>query len=160
LGGAAAEDALGARGEAIPLRTERNLALALIVALLSLPLPRAAVLADDSAAGTVEVGGAEEPAEASSEPSEAESDPEPDDDPEPDGDPEAPAPPERRAGVGSQIFDALVLRPFGAVATLGGAIFFVISVPMVAPAKNIDVTRDIFLLGPYDYTFERPLGEF
>jgi hypothetical protein len=120
------------------LRFDSALALTLAAVTLLALMPVSAH-ADDAGQGTVDLGAAAEP-----EPK-----------------PEAP-PPEvaRRAGVGSQMFDVLLLRPLGALATLSGAVFFAISVPLVAPSKNIDVTRDIFLFGPYDYTFKRPLGEF
>lgn len=118
------------------LRIDRALALTL-AAVTMLALVPLSAHADEAGQGTVDLGEAAETED------------------------EAP-PPEvaRRAGVGSQIFDVLLLRPLGALATLGGAVFFAISVPLVAPSKNIDVTRDIFLFGPYDYTFKRPLGEF
>lgn len=118
------------------MRFDRILALALTAATLLALMPLAAH-SDEADPGTVDLGAAAEPEEEA-----------------------APPEPARRAGVGSQIFDVLVLRPLGALATLGGAVFFAISVPLVAPSKNVDVTRDIFLLGPFDYTFERPLGEF
>ena len=75
-----------------------------------------------------------------------------------------PAPPptrgERAFSVWEKAFDAVVLRPLGAGATVGGFAFFLISVPFTAPSKNIPVCWDIFVLGPYDYKFVRPLGEF
>ena len=122
------------------MRFDRALALTL-AAVTMLALMPVSAHADEADQGMVDLGAATKP--------------------EPKPEEEAP-PPEvaRRAGVGSQIFDVLLLRPLGALATLSGAVFFAISVPLVAPSKNIDVTRDIFLFGPYDYTFKRPLGEF
>lgn len=61
--------------------------------------------------------------------------------------------------VGLSVFDAVVLRPVGAVATLGGFVLFVASVPFVAPAGRIATSWDIFVYASYDDTFVRPLGE-
>ncbi|MCH7600137.1 MAG: hypothetical protein IH973_10300 [Myxococcales bacterium] len=61
--------------------------------------------------------------------------------------------------VGLSVFDAIVLRPVGAVATLGGFVLFVASVPFVAPAGRIATAWDIFVYASYDDTFVRPLGE-
>ncbi|MCH7866864.1 MAG: hypothetical protein IH881_04160 [Myxococcales bacterium] len=61
--------------------------------------------------------------------------------------------------VGLSVFDAVVLRPVGVVATLGGFALFVVSVPFVAPAGRIATAWDIFVYASYDDTFVRPLGE-
>ena len=61
--------------------------------------------------------------------------------------------------VGLSVFDAVVLRPVGVVATLGGFVLFVASVPFVAPAGRIATAWDIFVYASYDDTFVRPLGE-
>ncbi len=61
--------------------------------------------------------------------------------------------------VGATTFDAAVLRPLGALSTLGGFVFFVASVPFVAPSGRIETAWDIFVYGSYDDTFVRPLGE-
>lgn len=74
-------------------------------------------------------------------------------------------PPERESGVtvarvGASVLDAIVLRPLGFAATVGGMIMFMASAPLVAPSQELPTTWDIFVLGPYDYTFLRPLGDF
>ena len=61
--------------------------------------------------------------------------------------------------MGLSVFDAVVLRPVGVVATLGGFVLFVASVPFVAPAGRIATAWDIFVYASYDDTFVRPLGE-
>jgi hypothetical protein len=61
--------------------------------------------------------------------------------------------------VGIKVLDAVVVRPLGAVATVTGLAFFAISVPLVAPSGNIPVAWEVFFLGPYEYTFVRPLGD-
>jgi hypothetical protein len=60
---------------------------------------------------------------------------------------------------GIKAFDAVIVRPLGAVATVTGLAFFAISAPLVAPSGNIPVAWEVFFLGPYEYTFVRPLGD-
>jgi hypothetical protein len=64
------------------------------------------------------------------------------------------------SGAGAVAFDAVVLRPLGAIASGTGFLFFLISVPLVAPSSQIGTSWDIFVRGPFDYTFVRPLGDF
>jgi hypothetical protein len=66
----------------------------------------------------------------------------------------------RAAGVAGDTFDLLVLRSMGLVATAAGAGFFLVSAPFVAPFGNVSDAWDVFLYGPLDYTFRRPLGDF
>ncbi len=61
--------------------------------------------------------------------------------------------------VGISVHDAVVLRPLGALSTLGGFVFFLAAAPFVAPSGRIATCWDIFVYGPYDDTFVRPLGE-
>ena len=61
--------------------------------------------------------------------------------------------------VGDGGLDAVIVRPLGAVATVTGLAFFAISAPLVAPSGNIPVAWEVFFLGPYEYTFVRPLGD-
>lgn len=58
------------------------------------------------------------------------------------------------------VFDVLLLRPLSAIATIAGVPLFVASVPFVAPAGAIMTSLDVFILAPFDYTIERPLGDF
>ena len=55
-------------------------------------------------------------------------------------------------------FDLIVLRPLGIVATVGGAVLFVISSPFSALGGNIDEAADKLVSAPFNYTFNRPLG--
>ena len=61
--------------------------------------------------------------------------------------------------IGIKAFDAVIMRPLGAVATVTGLAFFAISAPLVAPSGNIPVAWEVFFLGPYEYTFVRSLGD-
>lgn len=75
------------------------------------------------------------------------------------------------ANVAEWIFDVMVLRPGGVIATVGGAALFGASAVVLAPFDffdgnfgsdwpRIDNSLDAFVLGPTEYTFERPIGEF
>jgi hypothetical protein len=62
--------------------------------------------------------------------------------------------------AGVSVFDILVLRPLGTAASAAGLGFFVAASPLAAVSGRIGTTWDIFVLGPVDYTFLRPLGDF
>lgn len=64
------------------------------------------------------------------------------------------------AEIGAKAFDAVILRPFGAAATVGGFGCFLILGPMAAASLGIGTAWDILVLGPAEYTFVRPLGDF
>jgi hypothetical protein len=64
------------------------------------------------------------------------------------------------AEVGATAFDVALLRPLGAIASVTGFAFFLASTPLVAPSGRIGTCWDVFVLGPVDYTFQRPLGDF
>ncbi len=64
------------------------------------------------------------------------------------------------AEMGAVAMDAVILRPLGFVATVAGLAMFMASTPLVLPAQELPTTWDIFVLGPADYTFFRPLGDF
>lgn len=55
-------------------------------------------------------------------------------------------------------FDFFVLRPLGIVATVGGAVLFVISLPFSALGGNTKEAADELVTAPFNYTFTRPLG--
>lgn len=62
--------------------------------------------------------------------------------------------------VGATAFDLIVLRPLNAAALAVGTMFFVASVPFVAPFEGIRPAWSSFVYAPYEYTVLRPLGEF
>ena len=64
------------------------------------------------------------------------------------------------ADVGAATLDVLVLRPIGFIASACGLGFFAVSAPFVAPSRDFATSWEIFVEGPAEYTFERPLGEF
>lgn len=61
--------------------------------------------------------------------------------------------------IGATTLDVLVLRPLGAATVVGGFVFFVASVPFVAPSGGIVDTWDTFVYSSYDLAVLRPLGE-
>jgi hypothetical protein len=63
-------------------------------------------------------------------------------------------------GGGEMLFDLVVVRPVGIVATALGAVTWVISLPFSALGDNIDVAGQKLVKEPASYTFKRPLGEF
>jgi hypothetical protein len=65
-------------------------------------------------------------------------------------------------GVGSKIFDCVVLRPFGFVATIVGGAFFVPAAVLASAsgAEGIQAAWEHFVITPVEDTFQRPLGDF
>lgn len=62
--------------------------------------------------------------------------------------------------VGGKVFDVVVLRPLGAGATVVGGAAFVIAAPLASWAVGFQSVWDLFVMGPVDFTFLRPLGDF
>jgi len=62
--------------------------------------------------------------------------------------------------IGGKVFDAVVLRPLGAGASAVGLAAFVIAAPLTWPGGNLANSWELFVFGPYEYTFVRPLGDF
>jgi len=56
--------------------------------------------------------------------------------------------------------DAVVVRPLGICAIVGGALLFVVSLPFSALGKNVDEAAQTLVTTPTQYTFGRPLGKF
>lgn len=64
---------------------------------------------------------------------------------------------------GAKAFDVIPIRLLSACAVIIGAGAFVVSVPLVGPGFQLEGIRsswDYFVMGPYEYTFVRPLGDF
>jgi hypothetical protein len=59
----------------------------------------------------------------------------------------------------SIILDLLVLRPVGLVATVGGTVIFVCSLPISLPTGSVGKTFNALMAKPAVYTFWRTLGE-
>jgi hypothetical protein len=56
--------------------------------------------------------------------------------------------------------DLIAARPIGLVATVGGALVYLISWPFSALGGNSDQAWQTLVVTPAEYTFKRPLGEF
>ena len=61
---------------------------------------------------------------------------------------------------GAMMYDTIVLRPAGLVATIVGSVFWLVSLPFAAAGGNVDTTTEKLVKDPAAYTFKRPLGEF
>lgn len=62
--------------------------------------------------------------------------------------------------VGGKVFDALVLRPLGVGWTAVGGAGFLIAAPLASYAVGFETVWELFVMGPVDFTFLRPLGDF
>ena len=61
--------------------------------------------------------------------------------------------------AGAVVSDVLVLRPLGFAGTILGGAAFVVSLPVTLATHKVDRAEKLLVQEPYDYTFERPLGE-
>ena len=61
---------------------------------------------------------------------------------------------------GMMIYDFILVRPVGIVATAVGSVFWVISLPFSALGDNTDEATQALVKDPAAYTFSRPLGDF
>jgi hypothetical protein len=61
---------------------------------------------------------------------------------------------------GEMIYDFILVRPIGIVATAVGSVFYVISLPFSALGGNSDEAVQALVKEPAAYTFKRPLGDF
>jgi len=64
-----------------------------------------------------------------------------------------------RPSAGAVASDVLVLRPLGFVGTVLGSAAFVVSLPVTLASHKVDSAERLLVQQPYDYTFERPLGQ-
>jgi hypothetical protein len=58
------------------------------------------------------------------------------------------------------IVDLIIVRPLGLVATVGGSVFFILSLPFSALGGNADDAWESLVVSPAAFTFTRPLGGF
>ena len=58
----------------------------------------------------------------------------------------------------SMMFDLVLLRPLGLVATVVGTAFFVVSLPFSVLGGNTGEAAKKLVVEPAKYTFSRPLG--
>lgn len=58
----------------------------------------------------------------------------------------------------NMVADAVIARPFGLVATVGGSALFVVTLPFSAAGGNVKQAADTLVVGPARETFVRCLG--
>ena len=58
------------------------------------------------------------------------------------------------------VADVLVVRPVGLAAIVAGTALFLVSLPLAVITKDASTTAKQLVLNPFDYTFDRPLGDF
>ena len=61
---------------------------------------------------------------------------------------------------GMMMWDALVMRPVGIIGTALGSVVWLVSYPFAALGGNADQSTQKLVMDPYEWTFQRPLGEF
>jgi hypothetical protein len=66
----------------------------------------------------------------------------------------------KEPGGGAMMYDTIVVRPIGLVATAVGSVFWLISLPFSASGDNTETATKKLVKEPAAYTFKRPLGEF
>ncbi len=57
------------------------------------------------------------------------------------------------------VFDVLITRPLGIVATAVGAAVFIVGLPFTIPTRSVGVAADKLVVDPLKFTFRRPVGE-
>jgi hypothetical protein len=61
---------------------------------------------------------------------------------------------------GMMMWDTLAMRPIGICATVIGSAVWLVSYPFAYLGGNTDAATEALVQAPYEWTFERPLGEF
>jgi hypothetical protein len=61
---------------------------------------------------------------------------------------------------GMMMGDALVMRPVGIVGTALGSVVWAVSYPFAYWGGNTDASTEALVQNPFEWTFQRPLGEF
>ena len=62
--------------------------------------------------------------------------------------------------AGKMAGDALVVRPLGLCATVIGGALFIVSLPFSALGGNTGPAYESLVVDPFEFTFNRPLGDF
>ncbi|HBG45943.1 MAG TPA: hypothetical protein DDW94_03040 [Deltaproteobacteria bacterium] len=57
------------------------------------------------------------------------------------------------------VFDILLVRPLGIVATALGAAVFVVGLPFTIPTRSVGLAADKLVADPVRFTFKRPVGD-
>jgi hypothetical protein len=67
---------------------------------------------------------------------------------------------EKEPSGGMMMWDALVMRPVGIVGTAMGSVVWLVSYPFAYLGGNTDASTEALVQNPFEWTFQRPLGEF
>ena len=60
----------------------------------------------------------------------------------------------------AMIYDFVIVRPISAVATLASTTVYILSLPFSALGGNSDEAAERLVKEPFEWTFQRPLGEY
>lgn len=61
---------------------------------------------------------------------------------------------------GRMMGDLLIVRPISMVGTFLGAVGFVVALPFTLPTGSVGESARVMVAKPFEYTFNRPLGDF
>ncbi|MBI5581080.1 MAG: hypothetical protein HY895_18160 [Deltaproteobacteria bacterium] len=61
---------------------------------------------------------------------------------------------------GMMMWDGLIMRPIGVVGTALGSVVWLVSYPFAYWGGNTDESTQALVAAPFEWTFERPLGQF
>jgi len=56
--------------------------------------------------------------------------------------------------------DLVLVRPVGLAATVAGTAIFLVSLPFALITNDVPKTAKQLVVNPFNYTFDRPLGDF
>ena len=61
---------------------------------------------------------------------------------------------------GAMIYDTVIVRPISALATIASTTVYILGLPFSALGGNTEESTEKLVKEPFEYTFQRPLGEF
>ena len=64
------------------------------------------------------------------------------------------------ADSGAMAADLIFVRPIALVGTVVGAAIFVVTLPFTLPTQSAEEAGRALVASPFEYTFNRPLGDF
>jgi hypothetical protein len=68
--------------------------------------------------------------------------------------------PSDEADSGGMLADLFLVRPLSLAGTVLGTAVFLVALPFTLPSGSVEKTADAFVAHPFEYTFNRPLGDF
>ncbi|MCU0590431.1 MAG: hypothetical protein MUC57_03045 [Desulfobacterales bacterium] len=67
---------------------------------------------------------------------------------------------EKEPTGGMMMWDALVMRPVGIAGTALGSVVWLVSYPFAYWGGNTEASTQALVQNPFEWTFQRPLGDF